>query len=65
MEIKQLDNQLGFKVYPKKIDIYLKNKRGFWQYECSTKAYKTCKTAKHNFCVKYCLDHSQVKCSFA
>lgn len=50
----------------KKIDIYLRNlSNGYWQYECSTNASKTCKQAKHNFCVKYCLDSSQVKCNFA
>ncbi len=59
-----------FKVYPRKIDIsvraYRRNaKKSFWVYEASTKAYKTCKEAKHAFCLRHGLDASQVKCSFA
>lgn len=53
-----------FKTY-KKIDIFLKNRQGFYAYECSTMASRTCKEAKHNFCIKHCLDGSQVICSFA
>lgn len=49
----------------RKIDIFLKNGRGFWVYACSTQAYKTCKTAKERFCVKYSLDKTQVKCNFS
>jgi len=54
-----------FKIYPRKIDIFLKSSNGFYQYECSTMASPTCKQAKHNFCVKHCLDNSQVKAIFA
>ena len=50
----------------KKIDIYLKNLRGFWQYECSTNWSKTCKEAKYKFLLKEnYLDNSQVKAIFA
>ena len=49
----------------KKIDIYLKNTRGFWQYECSTTWAKTCREAKQKFCVSHSLDNTQVKCNFA
>lgn len=49
----------------KKIDIYLKSLNGFWKYECSTNAAKTCRQAKHNFCVKYSLDKTQVKAVFS
>ena len=48
----------------KKIDIYLKSLNGYWRYECSTNVSQTLKQAKYNFCVKYCLDSSQVKCKF-
>ena len=58
----------------KKINIYtkgIKNRIGFitwgntWQYECSTNWSKTCKEAKENFCLKYGLDNTQVKCLFS
>jgi hypothetical protein len=50
----------------KKIDIYLKNLRGFWQYECSTNWSKTCKEAKQKFLNKEnYLDKGQVKAVFA
>ena len=50
----------------KKIDIYLRNLKGFWQYECSTTWSKTCKEAKHKFLLKEnYLDISQVKALFA
>lgn len=62
---KTLNSQVNFKVYLKKIDIYLRNKKGYWFYECSTKAYKTCTLAKHAFCVRHSLNKSQVKCLFA
>ena len=50
----------------KKIDIYLKNLRGFWQYECSTSQAKTCKQAKQRFLnIHYYLDKTQVKACFS
>jgi len=50
----------------KKIDIYLKNLRGFWQYECSTTWSKNCKEAKQNFLNREnYLDKSQVKAKFS
>lgn len=49
----------------KKIDIYLKNLKGFWQYECSTNWSKTCKKVKQAFCVRHSLSSNQVKCLFA
>lgn len=57
--------KIDFKIFGRKIDIFIKNRKGFWQYECSTKASPTCKEAKHNFCVCYALDPSQVKCRFS
>lgn len=49
----------------RKIDIFLKNSRGFWRYECSTNAARTCKEAKARFCAQHALDASQVKVNFA
>lgn len=50
----------------KKIDIYLKNLKGFYQYECSTNWSKTCKEAKNKFLNKHnYLDASQVKANFS
>jgi hypothetical protein len=50
----------------KKIDIYLKNLRGFYQYECSTNWSKTCKEAKTNFLrIHNYLDKTQVKANFS
>lgn len=50
----------------KKIDIYLRNLNGTYQYECSCMGYKTCKQAKESFLGKYnYLDKSQVKACFA
>jgi len=50
----------------KKIDIYLKNLRGFWQYECSTTWSKNCKEAKQKFLNREnYLDKSQVKALFS
>jgi len=50
----------------KKIDVYLRNLKGFWQYECSTNYSKTCKEAKQKFLLKEnYLDNSQVKAIFA
>lgn len=57
--------KIYFKTFPRKIDIYLKNQNGFWQYECSTNAAKTCKQAKYNFCIRHGFDNTQVKCIFA
>lgn len=54
-----------FKVYKKKIDIYLKSLNGYWKYECSTMASPSCKSALHNFCVRHGLDKSQVKARFS
>jgi hypothetical protein len=50
----------------KKIDIYLRNLKGFWQYETSTNGSKTCKEAKQKFLLREnYLDDSQVKAKFA
>ena len=49
----------------KKIDIYLKNLNGFWQYECSTNASVNCKQAKQSFMSRHYLDGGQVKASYA
>jgi len=49
----------------KKIDIYLKNLKGFYAYECSTNAYPTCRQAKASMLKRHGLDDSQVKCNFA
>jgi hypothetical protein len=54
-----------FKVYSKKIDIYLKSLKGDYQYECSTNAARTCKEAKEKFCLRHSLDKGQVKANFA
>lgn len=49
----------------KKINIYLKNLRGVYTYECSTTWSKTCKEAKASFLKKHnYLDSSQVKASY-
>jgi len=49
----------------KKIDIFLKNLKGFWKYECSTNSSKNCKDAKRKFLLKEnYLDISQVKANF-
>lgn len=58
---------VNFKTYSKKIDIYTKGKGRLnqWQYEASTNASRTCKEAKEKFCLRYCLDKTQVKTSFA
>jgi len=58
--------QYGDKTNYKKIDIYLKNLKGFYQYECSTNWSKTCKEAKNRFLNKHnYLDASQVKANFS
>jgi len=50
----------------KKIDIYLKNCQGFYQYECSTNWSKTCKEAKRRFLLIHnYLSPEQVKANFA
>ena len=50
----------------RKIDIYLKNLNGYYQYECSTTWSKTCKYAKERFLFRHnYLDKGQVKASFA
>jgi hypothetical protein len=51
----------------KKIDIYLKNLNGFYGYECSTNASKTCKEAKDRYLkgIGRGLDSSQVKTRFS
>ena len=52
-------------MYPK-INIYLKNLRGNYTYECSTNMSKTCKEAKRKFlAIHNYLDATQVKASFA
>ena len=49
----------------KKINIYLKNFRGFYRYECSTNSFKTCKIAKERFLkIHNYLDNSQVKAGY-
>jgi hypothetical protein len=49
----------------RKIDIYLKDLRGNYAYECSTNNYATCKQAKLAFLNKHnYLDISQVKVNF-
>ena len=49
----------------KKINVYLKSLKGFYQYECSTTWSKTCKEAKQKFLLKHnYLNKNQVKCSF-
>ncbi len=50
----------------KKIDIYLKTLKGFYQYECSTTWSKTCKEAKEKFLrIHNYLDKTQVKANFS
>ena len=50
----------------KKINIYLKNPKGFYQYECSTNRSKTCKEAKEKFLnIHYYLDKNQIKACFS
>ena len=50
----------------KKIDIYLKNRNGFYTYECSTNWSSTCKEAKAGFLKKQSyLDQSQVRANFS
>ena len=50
----------------KKIDIYLKNLKGFWQYECSTNWSKTCKEAKEKMLLKHnYLSKDQIKTCFS
>lgn len=50
----------------KKIDIYLKDLKGNYAYECSTNSYATCKQAKQSFLNKHSyLDTTQVKCIFS
>jgi len=49
----------------KKINIYLKDLKGFYKYECSTTWSKTCKDAKKSFLTKHnYLDNTQVKTSY-
>lgn len=49
----------------KKINIYLKSLKGFYQYECSTNWCKTCKEAKSRFLeIHNYLDQSQVRASY-
>jgi len=47
----------------RKVDIFLKDLRGFKKYECSTITDKTLKQVAHNFRVRHCLDVSQVSCA--
>ena len=50
----------------KKIDIYLKDLKGFYKYECSTTWSKTCKQAKITFLKKHAyLSPEQVKVVFS
>lgn len=50
----------------KKIDIYLRNTKGVYAYECSTNMSKTCKEAKARFLkIHNYLSQDQVKASFA
>ena len=50
----------------KKINIFLKNSKGLYQYECSTDRCAKCKDAKQKYLktVGWGLDFSQVKASF-
>jgi len=55
-----------FKVYRRKIDIYLRHARdGRFYYECSSFAYRTLKDAKRSYCSRHGLDESQVKLTFS
>jgi len=50
----------------KKIDIYLRNLRGMYAYECSTTWSKTCKEAKQKFLYRHnYLDATQVRAVYA
>ena len=49
----------------KKIDIYTKKICGYYKYETSTNASRTCKEAKEKFCTRFMLDKSQVLCKYA
>lgn len=49
----------------RKIDFFIKNLRGFWQYDCSTTWAKTCKQAKADYCTKYQVNPAMVKAKFA
>lgn len=48
-----------------KIDIYLRDLRGHYSYECSTITYKTCKEARRKFALRHALSEDQVKTNFA
>ncbi len=63
---KAYTEKTDFKVYKRKIDIYLRhfNDKKFY-YECSSMAYRTCKEAKERFCKMHGLDNTQVKVVFA
>lgn len=61
-----LHPKTDFKVYRRKIDIFIKSfKDKKFYYYASTYAYKTCKQAKESFCVRHSLDNSQVKTNFS
>jgi len=50
----------------KKIDIFLKDLKGFYTYEISTNWSKTCKEAKSRFLKRHnYLDKTQVKAKFS
>lgn len=50
----------------RKIDIYLKNTKGNYAYECTTSNSRTCKEAKAKFLARHnYLDSTQVKASFS
>jgi len=59
-----LNSRVGFKTL-KKIDIYLRNLNGFFTYECSSRAYQSCKSARSNFAKIHGLHPDQVKARFS
>lgn len=53
-----------FKVYARKIDIYVVDARGFVVYECSTHGSKTCTEAKERFAYTHDVPLNQVRAHF-
>lgn len=49
----------------KKIDIYVKDAEGVYQYKCSTCYYKTLRDAKYQYSVLTGLSLSDIKCAYA
>ena len=48
----------------KKIDIYLKNSKGFHVYDCSTNTSKTCKDAKEVYRKMHYISTDKVRANF-